>query len=147
MNLKRDTALAYRAGFNTMWKHAGAYMARKGIKKPGQYSKNNVHKGRLYGSRKECKITNKIAGNIIERLYESRKVGLSQLKQVRHSLSYAYYLRTGFPQDNFPEVYAQWKTFDLSKLPAVRNPSKPKRIPTPKNLKLAFANLWTPDHL
>ena len=146
MNLKRDTANAYRTGFNTMWKHAAPYMTRKGIKKPGEYDKNNVHGGRLYGSRKECKITDKIAGNIIERLYESGKVGLHQLKQVRHSLSYAYYLRTGSPQDNFPEVYAQWKTFDLTKLPPVRKPKKPKRIPTPKNLKLGFTNLWTPEH-
>ena len=91
MNLTKATADAYRTGFNTMWKYAGKYMARKGIPKPGEFRKDNVHKGRLWASRKECKLTNMMAGNIIERLYESGKVGLDQLKQVRHSLSYAYY--------------------------------------------------------
>ena len=146
MNLTDHTAKAYRTGFNTMWKHAGAYMARKGIKKAGEYDPKNVHGGRLYGSRKECLITDKIAGNIIERIYESGKVGLDQLKQVRHSLSYAHYLQTGQQGENFTEVYAQWKTFNLKSLPAVRKPKKPKRIPTPENLKEAFTKPWTPQH-
>ena len=91
MNLTDHTANAYRTGFNTMWKHAGAYMARKGIKKAGEYDPTNVHGGRLYGSRKECPITDKIAGNIIERVYESGKVGLDHLKQVRHSFSQCFF--------------------------------------------------------
>ena len=129
-----------------MWKHAGSYMLRKGIKRPGHYSKTNVHGGRLYGCRKECQITDKIAGNIIERVYESGKVGLDHLKQVRHSFSYAYYLRTGQQGENFPEVYAQWKTFDLKSLPAVRKFKKPRRIPTPVNLKTGFLKPWSSDH-
>ena len=145
-NLSTHTARAYRTGFNTMWKCAGAYMARKGIKKSGQYDKNNVHNGRLYGSRKECPITDKIAGNIIERCYESRKIGVDQLKQVRHSLSYAYYLRTGRQGENFPEVNAQWKDFDLKTLPAVKKFKKPKKIPTPNNLKVAFTKQWNSEH-
>ena len=146
INLTKPTADAYRAGYNCMWKHCSAYMTRKRLKKPGEFNPNNVHGGKLWASRKECNMTNLIAGNIIERLYESGKVGLDQLKQVRHSMSYAYYLVEGVQGENFPEVYAQWKTFDLTKLPAVRKPVKPTRIPTPQNLKVAFTTPWTPEH-
>ena len=146
MNLSDSTANAYRTGFNTMWKHAGAYMARKGIPRAGKFKKSNLHKGRLWASRKECFLTDKMAGSIIERVYESGKVGLDQLKQVRHSMSYAYYLTTGIQGENYPEVYAQWKSFDMRTLPAVRKPVKPTRIPTPANLKTAFTSKWNPDH-
>ena len=121
-------------------------MARKGIPKPGEFDPNNVHGGKLWGSRKECRLTDLMAGNIFERVYESGKVGVDQLKQVRHSLSYAYYLTTGIQGENYPEVYAQWKTFDLTKLPGVRRPVKPVRIPIPVNLKLAFTTPWSSAH-
>ena len=94
MNMSAATSRALRTGFNTMHKHAGAYMRRKGIKTPGSFRKTNIHGGRLWGSRRECCLTENMAGNIIERVYESGKVGVAQLKQVRHSLSYAYYLTT-----------------------------------------------------
>ena len=146
MNLTDATAYAYRAGFNVMWKHAGQYMKRKGIKRPGEFRKDNIHGGRLWASKKECNMTDNIAGNIIERVYESGQVGLDQLKQVRHSLSYAYYLTHRVQGENFPEVYAQWKTFNLQSLPGVKRPVKPKRIPTPLNLKKAFKKKWTRRH-
>ena len=137
---------AYRAGYNTMWKYAGPYMRRKGFKQPGEFRKDNQHGGRLWASRKECQMTDRSAGEIIERVYESGKVGVDQLKQVRHSLSYAYYLTTSIQGENYPEVYAQWKTFDLTKLPGVRRPVKPVRIPIPANLKLAFTTPWSSAH-
>ena len=70
-------------------------MRRKKIPEPGQFRKNNIHGGQLWASRKECKLTDKMAGQIIERVYTSKKVGIHQLRQVRHSFSYAYYLTTG----------------------------------------------------
>ena len=146
MNLTDATARAYRTGFNTCWRYAGPYMARKGIPKPGEFDPTNVHGGMLWGTRKECRLTDQMAGNIFERVYESGKVGVDQLKQVRHSLSYAYYLTTGVQGENYPEVYAQWKSFDLTKLPGVRRPVKPVRIPTPANLKVAFTNKWSSAH-
>ena len=146
MNLSDATANAYRTGFNTCWKYAGAYMARKGIKRPGEFSKTNCHGGRLWASRKECNLTDKMAGSILERVYESGKVGLDQLKQVRHSMSYAYYLTSGKRGENYPEVYAQWRSFDMRTLPEVRRPVKPTRIPTPANLKSGFTTQWTVAH-
>ena len=129
-----------------MWKHASRYMKRKGIPKPGEFDPRNIHGGQLWGTRRECKVTDKMAGEIIERVYESGKVGLDQLKQVRHSLSYAYYLTTGIGGKNYPEVNAQWRSFKLAGLPGVRRPVLPTRIPTPQNLKTAFTTPWTPEH-
>ena len=73
---------AYRAGYNTMWRYARAYMKRKGFKEPGEFRKDNQHGGRLWACRKECQMTNTAAGEIIERVYESEKVSKRQLAQV-----------------------------------------------------------------
>ena len=72
---------AFRTGFNTMWKHAGAYMKRKGIKRAGQFRRDNQHGGKLWASRRECQMTNRIAGVIVDKLYESGKLSARQLNQ------------------------------------------------------------------
>ena len=143
-NLSNATLNAYRAGFKTSWKHAGAYMARKGIPRPGEFEETNIHAGQLWGTRRECKLTDKMAGEILERVYESGKVGVDQLKQVRHSMSYAYYLTTGEGGKNYPEVNAQWRSFNLATLPGVRQHVKPTKIPVPTNLLTAFNKPWKP---
>ena len=137
---------AVRTGFNTMWKHAGPYMTRKHIKRPGEFRHDNQHGGKLWANRKECQMTDRIAGEIFEKCYECKKIGVAQLKQVRHSLSYSYYLKTGIVEDNWPEVKAQWTSFDLTTLPKTKRPLKPVRIPTPENLRQAFTTPWTPQH-
>ena len=136
---------AYRAGYNTMWKYAGPYMRRKGFKQPGEFRKDNQHGGRLWASRKECQMTNRAAGEILERVYESGKVSERQLNQVRHSLSYSYYLKTGEGGSNWPEVGAQMRSFNIASLPKTRS-LLPTRIPTPQNVKDAFNKQWTTDH-
>ena len=142
-NYSKATRKAQRAGFNTMWKHAGPYMRRKRIPRAGEFNKRNIHGGMLWGQRKECPVTDKMAGEIIERVFESGKVGIDQLKQVRHSFSYAYYLTTGTGGDNYPEVKAQWRSFALKDLPAVRRPLVPTKIPIPENLRLAYTKQWS----
>ena len=137
---------AVRTGFNTMWKCAGPYMTRKNIKRSGEFRHDNQHGGKLWASRKECQMTDRIAGEIIEKCYESKKLGVEQLKQVRHSLSYSYYLKTGVVEDNWPEVKAQFKSFDLATLPKTKRPLKPTRIPTPENLRMALTSPWTSLH-
>ena len=116
-NVSKATREAYRAGYNTMWKYAGPYMKRKGFKRPGEFREDNQHGGKLWASRKECQMTDKAAGEIIEKVYESKLATLEQLKLVRHSLSYAYYLKTGTGGDNWPELKAQWRSFSPKTLP------------------------------
>ena len=142
-----DTMRAIRAGYNAAWKcpEAKKYMKRKGIPPPGSFRKDNQHGGRLWGHRNECKMTNKVAGEVLERCFESKLFSVDQMKQIRHSLSYSYYLRTGKPQSNWPEVIAQWKSFgNLKSLPKGKQ-KMPTKIPSPRNLKRAFTTQWTPD--
>ena len=90
-------------------------------------------------------MTDKAAGEIIEKVYESKRATLEQLKLVRHSLSYAYYLKTGTGGDNWPEVKAQWRSFNPRTLPKSKKKWTPTRIPTPANIKGAFLKPWTPE--
>ena len=144
-NVSNWTRKAWRAGFNTAWKYAAQYMKRRGIKRPGQFRPDNQHGGKLWSSRKECTMTDKAAGEILERVYESGKVSSRQLMQVRHSLSYAYYLKTGIGGDNWPEVKAQWRSYKIAGLPETIRTVTPTKIPMPENLKEAFTTQWTPD--
>ena len=59
-------------------------------KVPTQFRKGNIHGGKLWANRNECHMTNKMAGTILERVYNSRTVTEAQLKKVRHTLSYSY---------------------------------------------------------
>ena len=136
---------AYRAGYNKMWDCAAPYMRRKGFKRPGEFRTDNQHGGNLWATRKECQMTDRTAGEIIEKVYLSRKATESQLKQVRHSLSYSYYLQTGIGGDNWPEVKSQWRSFALRTLPETKRKLKPVRIPTPLNLKAGLLKQWTMD--
>ena len=86
-NASAATHRSVRAGWRLACRYAGAYMRRKGI--PMTFRKNNLHGGKLWANRNECVMTNKMAGEILERVYNSRKVTEAQLKQVRHTLSYS----------------------------------------------------------
>ena len=119
-------------------------MLRRGI--PKTFRRGNIHGGRLWANRNECKMTDLMAGQIIEKVYLSGKATIFQLRQVRHTLSYSYYLKTGESEANWPEVYAQWKSFDLDTLPKPTKSIRAVRIPTPENLKAAFLKKWTPEH-
>ena len=137
---------AVRTGYNKMWTCAGPYMTRKHLRRPGEFRHDNQHGGKLWASRRECQMTDRIAGEIFEKCYDSKKLGVEQLKQVRHSLSYSYYLKTGVVKDNWPEVKAQWVSFDLTSLPKTKRPLKPVHIPTPENVRTALTTQWTPQH-
>ena len=73
-------------------------------------------------------MEDKIAGEIVERVYLSKKATLFQLRQVRHTLSYSYYLMTGNAKENWPEVKRQWDSFDLAALPQPRRTLKAVKV-------------------
>ena len=87
-NASSSTLNSVRAGWNLAVRYAGGYMRRKGV--PMSFRKDNLHGGRLWANRNECHMTNKMAGQILERVYNSRTVTEAQLKKVRHTLSYSY---------------------------------------------------------
>ena len=129
-----------RAGWSVAWRLAGKYMRRKRI--PTEFRKGNIHGGTLWANRNVCKMTDRIAGEIIEKVYLSGKATIFMVRQVRHTLSYSYYLKTGESEANWPEVYSQWKSFDFDTLPKPQKRLKAVRIPTPENLKTAFTKPW-----
>ena len=90
-------------------------------------------------------MSDKAAGEIIERCFLSRKATLDQLKQVRHSFSYSYYLVTGKGGLNWPEVDSQWRSFLPKDLPKSKRRVLPTKIPTPLNIGDARQRQWTPD--
>ena len=49
-------------------------------------------------------------------------------------------------KDNWPEVHAQWESFDPLTLPSPQKRLKAVRIPVPDNLKTAFTKPWSPQH-
>jgi len=143
-NAPAATLRSVRQGWNLAWRHAGRYMKYKRI--PRQFREGNIHGGKLWANRNECKMSDKMAGEVLERVYLSAKASLAQLKQVRHWLSYSYYLMTGNSEGNWPEVGLQWESFNLASLPTIRKSLIAVRIPVPLNLKTAFTKPWTPTH-
>ena len=120
-------------------------MRRKKI--PTKFRPGNIHGGTLWANRNECRMTDHIAGQIIEKVFLAKPT-LSQLKKVRHTLSYSYYLMTGNSESNWPEVYRQWESFrdELDDLPQPQRRLVATKIPVPLNLKTAFRVQWTPQH-
>ena len=125
-NASKASLRSVRGGWKVALKFAGKYIRRKRI--PASFRKRNIHGGQLWANRNECKMTDKIAGEIIERVYLSKQATLFQLRQVRHSLSYAYYLMTGNAGENWPEVKRQWDSFNLAALPQPRRTLKAVKV-------------------
>ena len=143
-NASPHTLKSVRQGWSLAWRYAGDYLRRKRF--PQTFRKTNIHGGRLFANRNECKMSNHIAGQVIDKCYESGRATLDQMKKVRHMLSYSFYLVTGESDANWPEVAEQWKSFDFGTLPQPSKSLIAVRIPTPLNLKTAFMKPWTPQH-
>ena len=133
---------AFRGGFRLMWRLSKKYMKRIGVKEPGKYSKNNGHDGVMWGLPKECKLKGVQAATVFEKCKENGATK-DQLRTVRKSLSYAFLLRTGTDGDNFEEVKQMWNSFDLTKMAEPQKSLLPERVPTPKELRVAFTTPWT----
>ena len=134
---------SYRTGYATMWKHAAEYMTKKKLPRPGKFKKNNHHAGKLWALPAECKLTETQAARILEICFDA---GLSEaaLRQVKKSLSYAHFLRTGIVSRNWKEVKNTWATF-LGNFGEVVQPTMPEHVPTPEQLKHAFMRPWSEE--
>ena len=126
-----------------MWRKCPQYMKRnKSAKEPGEFNKKNAHQGKLWGSSKECQLTGRQASLILEKCYEAGCT-YAQLKKVKSSLSYAYFLTTGKLALNYKEVWDMWATLGDFEPPTTS--IKPTRIPTPEDLKTAWTTPWHKD--
>ena len=138
-----ESMKSYRKGYNVMWRKCPQYMKRiKSAKEPGEFNKKNAHQGKLWGSSKECQLTGRQASLILEKCYEAGCT-YAQLKKVKSSLSYAYFLTTGKLALNYKEVWDMWATLGDFEPPTTS--IKPTRIPTPEDLKTAWTTPWHKD--
>ena len=136
------TMQTYRTGYRTMWKHAKAYMERKRLPRPGTFRKANHHAGHLWATGSECKLTGVQAARILEICFEA-KISEAALKQVKKSLSYAHFLRTGIVSRNWDEVKNTFDTF--GEFGKVVQPTMPEHVPTPDQLKEGFMKPWSKE--
>ena len=94
-----------RYGFVLLWRTVPGLMRRYKIGEVGSFDKHNSHKGKCWGWKKECKLTNRQAKTLFWEVYETKTLTPTQFKVVRKALSYAYELTGGKPKTNFPGVY------------------------------------------
>ena len=130
-----------------MWEVAPKEMKKHKIRPPGSYDPSNCHNGVMWGWPRECNMTDNKAKRIIYECYTSGKLTWNQLKNIRKTLSYACELCGGNAKKNWPSLKGLFKdTFDpKTLLPGkVTNSTKPKKIPTAKQLKRAFTKQWSP---
>ena len=138
----RFTLNVYRYGFKLMERVCKKMMKKNGIKPFGSYMKNNVHGGKIWGHPSECKMTNRLARDLMFKCIQSEELTFDQLRAVRKSLAYTKELVGGKSGENWKGVAVAWDTMDRKELPSKLRNLLPERIPTPRALKKA----WTTDY-
>ena len=136
LNKSKHTLNVYRYGFRLMWRICSKLLKKNKIKPFGKYNKNNVHAGKIWGHPAECKMTNRLARDIMFKCIESKALTFDQLRAVRKSLAYTKELTGGLEGTN------AWGILNRHELPSKLRNILPERIPTPQALKKA----WTTDY-
>ena len=139
------TLAKYRTGYRKAWEVPAArrIMKRIGLKKPGTYNKNNQQKGDMFAPN-EFKMNDKQAGTIFQACKDSGKLTVSNLKDVKKMLSYAYQLKNN-AEGNWPAVKWVWdNTNPDEQKPAAKRKIKPVVVPEPSHLRTAFTREYKP---
>ena len=141
-NKSNYTLKVYRYGFKLMERVCGKLMKKNNIKSFGTYNKRNVHAGKIWGHPAECKMSNRLARDLMFKCIQSKVLTFDQLRAVRKSLAYTKELTGGKAGDNWPGVAVAWDTMNREELPSKLRTLLPQKIPTPDALKKA----WTTDY-
>ena len=141
-NKSNYTLKMYRYGFKLMERICGKMMKRNNVKSFGEFDKTNVHGGKIWGHPSECKMTNRLARDLMFKCIQSRALTYDQLRSVRKSLAYTKELTGGKAGENWPAVAVAWDTLNREELPSKLRNLLPQKIPTPEALKKA----WTTDY-
>ena len=140
----------YRYGYRLLFGNprTRAYARRIGLLEPGKYEPTNQHGGQMFALPNEFKLSDKQAGQLLFKAYESRAFTIAQLKVLSKLLSYAFQLKGGGPKKNWPSIAGVWETIKDAKCAPQKNWVLPTRIPRPGHLKqvLAKPQGWTRDH-
>ena len=129
-----------------MWRYAEELMIDYKVKRPGEFTKNNIHGGRMWGSMKEWRdnrLTEDQIGKIILRCHKNG-ASKSTLVNIRKFCSYLWNLETGIPGENYPMMNGIFKCMDMKLCPKSRGGVRPLVVPTANQLKLAFTTNYRP---
>ena len=145
-NLDGETHRKRRRGYKLMFEFAPDKCRQLGFPEPGTFSKTNGHNGDCWGWKKECRMTNRKAGEILLELVNLQTMTMAQLGTVRKALAYSYQLMGNTVtkyQNNWPETYNVWKGVSDVRCAPTKS-CKPTRIATPEEEKRAFTMRWSP---
>ena len=140
------TRQSNRCGFYAMWKYAEKTMTKFKVKRRGQFRKNNIHGGNMWGSMQEWREHRLCEDKIAEIVLACYYGGASEstMKLVRKTCSYLYNLETGIPGENWPIMVGVFKCISLKNCTPSKGGVKPAQVPTAEQLKLAFTTEFRP---
>ena len=120
---KADSTLTkYRTGYRKAWDQPAvqAYMKKLGFKAPGTYNQHNQQAGEMFSLPSEFKLTNTQAGKIMTKCLRCKNLTISNLKDIKKMLSFAYQLSER-KKGNWPEVAWVYKNLK----PLTHKPADP----------------------
>ena len=146
--IKDDTTRqSNRCGFFAMWKFAESTMVKFKVKRPGEFRKNNIHGGKMWGSMQEWRENRLSEDQIFQIVLDCYKGGATEsiLKTIRKTCSYLYNMETGVPGENYPAMKGVFKCIKSGNCTPSRGGVRPLRVPTAKELQHAFTKEYSPD--
>ena len=136
------TMTGYRGGFRKMFDACPQYMTRIKMRPPGSYDPQNQHGGVMFALPGDFHLTSRQAGQILYKCFKTGDFTITQLKQIKKTLAYAYMLDGGEPGGNYGHIPGIWEVVTEKECHPQRKHILPRRIPIPDDLKAAFTKGW-----
>ena len=136
------TMQGYRNGFRKWWQGCPRYLQSIKMKRVGEYDKQNQHAGEMFALPGEFKLTSRQAGQVLYKCYQSGKFTISQMKQIKKVLAYAWSLDGGEPGKNYPHIPGIWEIVMEKECHPQKKHILPTKIPLPEDLRKAFTKAW-----
>ena len=134
----------HRTHYRLIWKHLRKYLLETTkLPEPDTCSKYNQHGGVMPAMRDEFGLTDRQAGEILDKMGTGKAISYESLKGVSGMLGYLYQLKTGKEKENWPDVKIAMSSF-LPKDFSVKKSMVPEKIPTPPQMKTVLTKDWTP---
>ena len=129
-----------------MWKYAGPQMRAWKIPERGSWASDNQMGGVMWATPTEYAkrpISGKQLARVLEIAFDTKKCPVTQLRQMRKTCSYIYSLATGKQGQNFDDVDAMFKSFDLKECGPPLRSVAPTKVASPNQLKRAWDTEWS----
>ena len=136
------TMAGYRTGFRNWWKGCPRYLKSIKMKPVGGYDQENQHHGEMFSLPGDFSLTSRQAGQILYKCFKTGEFTISQMKQIKKTLAYAWSLDGGEPGKNYPHVPGIWEVVTDKDCHVQKKFILPTRIPNPEDLRKAFTKAW-----